>query len=45
MKKIVDNNKQYKWVGIITSDVTIEEKYENILIDKIKWLLTTTNIG
>ncbi len=35
----------YSWVGIICSDVTIDDFNSHLLIDKIKWLKTTSNIG
>lgn len=35
----------YEWVGIICSDVEIDDNDADKLIDRIKWLKTTKNIG
>lgn len=35
----------YEWVGIICSDVEIDDMNADKLIDRIKWLKTTKNIG
>lgn len=37
--------KKYLWAGIITSDVLIDDENAKKLIDRIKWLKTTTNLG
>lgn len=42
-KNIVSTS--YEWIGIICSDVTITEDNATKLIEKIKWLSTTYNIG
>ena len=43
-KKLTEG-KDYAWVGIICSDVTIEEKYTGNFISCLNWLLTTHNVG
>lgn len=35
----------YAWVGIICSDVEIDDENSSKLIDRIKWLKTTKNVG
>ena len=35
----------YKWIGVIPSDITIESDSEQLLIDRIKWLKSTENVG
>lgn len=37
--------KNYKWGGIICSDVTVTDENINKFIDRVKWLNTTTNVG
>lgn len=38
-------NKNYKWIGVIPSDITIEDKYVDKLLRKIRWLLSVKNMG
>lgn len=35
----------YEWVGIICSDVIIDNENSDKLIERLKWLVTTKNIG
>jgi hypothetical protein len=43
-KKLVEK-KNYKWVGIITSDVIIDDAEVDKLIDRLKTLKTMQNVG
>lgn len=43
-KKLAEK-KPYKWVGIICSDVLIDNINSSKLIEKLNWLLTTEDIG
>lgn len=43
--KKLEEKGNYSWIGIICSDVTIDDNNSQLLIDKIKWLKTTSNIG
>ena len=43
--KKLSEKKDYKYVGIITSDVLIDDKNISLLINKLNWLLTTSNVG
>lgn len=43
-KKLTEG-KGYEWVGIICSDVTIEDRYTGNFITCLNWLLTTQNVG
>jgi len=44
MKKLSEK-KAYKWVGIITSDVTVDDENGKKIIEKLDWLLDTVNLG
>jgi len=44
MKELTDG-KGYQWVGVIASDVEIDDYNALKLIRKLEWLSTTTNIG
>ena len=43
-KKLAEK-KKYSWIGIICSDVTIQDDQEELFINCIYWLTTTTNVG
>jgi hypothetical protein len=43
-KKLAEK-KPYKWVGIICSDVLIDDINSSKLIEKLNWLLTAENVG
>ena len=43
-KKLAEK-KKYSWIGIICSDVTIQDDQKELFINCIYWLTTTTNVG
>ena len=43
--KKLSSKKDYKWIGIICSDVIIDDFYIERFINCINWLSMTTNVG